>query len=215
MWRRSPLKNKKEEFFSVYEYIIGDTAFDPSENMVPAYKANPGFNEPEDLDESLLNKVISKPRVSSEHVNGMWKGRFPWLRMIPNRIKDKKSLKDILKYIHCTVILHNLLIEFGDMHMESWAREEDRLSDIANPDRAPSDEMIQEERMLYSRVPTNAPKDWRRETLKQYLREQHAIFEEQRNARRIFEGDDDDVVMEDNHAIEAQFEKYFYSCNNK
>eukprot|EP01082_Thalassiosira_pseudonana_P009416 g8354.t1 g8354 contig29:332758-333402(+) len=73
MLRRSPLKVRKEGYFTVYQYIIVDTAFDPSENVVPAYKANPNKTEPDDPDERLLNKVISKPRVSSEHVNGMWK----------------------------------------------------------------------------------------------------------------------------------------------
>jgi hypothetical protein len=78
MLRRSPLKVRKEEFFTVCEYMIGDTAFDPSENAVPVYKACPNQTESDDPDKRLLNKVISKPRVSSEHVNGMQKGRFPW-----------------------------------------------------------------------------------------------------------------------------------------
>ena len=117
-----------------------------------------------------------------------------------NIIKGKELLEEILKYIHCIVMLQNLLIEYGDKHVKSWEREEDRLSDIAAPDRAPSEETIpEEERMLCSRVPADAPKDWRRETVKEYLRERHAIFKEDRrnNARGIDDSDDDDVVMEE------------------
>ena len=68
--------------------------------------------------------------------------------------------------------------------------------------------------MLCSRVPADAPKDWRRETLKEYLRERHAIFKEDRrnNARGIDDSNDDDVVMEeDNYVIEAHFEEYIYN----
>jgi hypothetical protein len=55
MLRRSPLKVRKEEYFTVYQNIIGDTAFDPSENVVPAYKANLNKTEPDDPDERLLS----------------------------------------------------------------------------------------------------------------------------------------------------------------
>lgn len=199
---------KKEQYFAVYEYIIGDTAFDPSENMVSAYKANPGQVQPEDVDECNFNTIISKPRVSSEHVNGIWKGRFPWLRNIPNRIRGRKSLKKVLKYIHCTVILHNLLIELRDAPMSSWEpRDEDKVSDIAVP--SPEDEeMLPEERMLYQVVPDDAPKDWRRDTLKEYLRETHDVFEEERKARGRCE-DDSNVFMEQYYAIDAKHEEYF------
>lgn len=209
MLRKSPLKLDKEEWFGLYEYIICDTAFDPSENVVPAYKASPGQTEPADPDERLFNGVMTTPRVSSEHVNGMWKGRFPWLRMVPNKIKSEKTLKDILKYIHCTVLLHNLLIEFGDEHVQSWEREDDRLSDIADPRRVPPfDDMPEEERMLYTGVPDGAAKDWRRATLKEYLREHHAAFELERRARVDDEssGDED---MEDLDVYEKEFELYF------
>eukprot|EP00985_Skeletonema_marinoi_P017822 scaffold9866_cov136-Skeletonema_marinoi.AAC.2 len=120
---------------------------------------------------------MTTPRVSSEHVNGMWKGRFPWLRMIPNKIKNKKTLKRT--------------------HVKSWEREQDRLSDIADPDRAPSDGMPEEERVLCRGVLEGAPtpKDWRRDTLKEYLREHHAAFEFHR--RDMVDDESSDEDMED------------------
>jgi hypothetical protein len=212
MWRRSPLKTQKEKYFTVFEYIITDTAFDPGENVLPAYKAMPGQTFPEDEDEKLFNTVISPPRVSSEHVNGIWKGRFPWLRLIPNLIKGRRSLKEVLKYIHCTVILHNLLIDLGDKHIDSWERDNDELSDIAAPDRVPTGDMPREERMLYSDVPENAPKDWRRDIVKEYLRERHAVFLQERSTRV---DDDSDEEMEDLDAIQQRFEAYMDRLRNK
>ena len=95
------------------------------------------------------------------------------------------------------------------MHpMSSWEqRGEDKLSDIAVP--SPEDvEMLPEERMLYQVVSDDAPKDWRRETLKEYLRETHAVFEEERKARGRCE-DDGGVFMEQYYAIDTKHEEFF------
>jgi|EP00970_Alexandrium_tamarense_P003852 hypothetical protein len=108
-----------------------------------------------------------------------------------------------MKYIHCTVILHNLLIEFGDIDIKLWESEEDRLSDIAAPDNAPTDDMPGEEHMLYRGMPVGAPKDWRRATVKEYLQEHHATFELEYKARQ---DDSSDEEGEDLSVLEAEFE---------
>ena len=128
-----------------------------------------------------------------------------------NRVRDKKSLTEVMKYIHCTVILHNFLIEFGDQHIKSWESEEDRLSDIAEPANDPTDDMPGEEHMLYRGVPAGAPKDWRRATVREYLREHHATFELERNARQDDSSDDEG---EDLSAVATEFENYFNRLNN-
>ena len=59
--------------------------------------------------------------MTSEHTIGIWKGRFPWLRMIPNKITERKSsIRRILKYIDCCVILHNMLLKWKDEAPEIW-----------------------------------------------------------------------------------------------
>ncbi|KAL3783503.1 hypothetical protein ACHAWO_009721 [Cyclotella atomus] len=75
-------------------------------------------------------------RVITEHTMGLWKGRFPWLRNIRMTItNDPKSLDSILKYIDATVVLHNMLIKFGDDDDKDcpWRLDEDALSDIDDP----------------------------------------------------------------------------------
>jgi hypothetical protein len=60
----------------------------------------------------------------------MLKGRFPWLRSIRLVItEDIKSLKRILQIIDATVILHNMLIEFGEEEPEDGIDFDD-FSDI-------------------------------------------------------------------------------------
>ena len=66
-------------------------------------------------DEEQFNTCLARVRVITEHSMGLWKGRFPWLRNIRMKItNDPESLNSILKYIDATVVLHNMLIEFGD-----------------------------------------------------------------------------------------------------
>ena len=62
----------------------------------------------------MFNMALSKPQVESEHVIGMWKGRFPWLHsilMIMKQSTQKQDLSSILEVIDACVILHNFLIE--------------------------------------------------------------------------------------------------------
>ena len=110
-------------------------------------------------------------------------------------------------YRHTT----QLADRFGWQHIESWERDNDELSDIAAPDRVPTDDMPREERMLYRDVPENAPKDWRRDIVKEYLRERHDIFLQERSTRV---DDDSDEEMEDVDAIEKRFEAYMNRLRN-
>jgi hypothetical protein len=66
-------------------------------------------------DEEQFNTCLARVRVITEHTMGLWKGQFPWLCNIRMTItNDPKSLDSILKYINTTVVLHNMLIKFGD-----------------------------------------------------------------------------------------------------
>ena len=99
--------------FSPMQYIIGDCAFAARWFVVPCFKKPPGRTLPREKE--IFNKTLAKPRVTSEHVNGLLKNRFPFLRSIRFRLTDdKESMKRILTYITVAVILHNLLIGFGD-----------------------------------------------------------------------------------------------------
>eukprot|EP00956_Cyclotella_meneghiniana_P036676 scaffold128921_cov50-Cyclotella_meneghiniana.AAC.1 len=97
---------------------------------------------------------------------GLWKGRFPWLRGIRMEITDDPKCKErILKYIDATVVLHNMLIEFGeDEDVENpWSIDDDDMSDI--------DQQVPERSVLDSAVPIGSDPGARREQLKQYLTE--------------------------------------------
>ena len=55
----------------------------------------------------MFNMALSKPQDESEHVVGMWKGRFPWLHSIPMIMKQstkEQDLSHILEVINTCVI---------------------------------------------------------------------------------------------------------------
>ncbi len=53
----------------------------------------------------------------------------------------------------------------------------------------------------------DSPKDWRRATVKEYLRERHAMFELEKKARE--DGDSSDEEMKDMDFYQKQFVEYF------
>jgi hypothetical protein len=97
----------------------------------------------------------------------MLKGRFPWLRSIRLTItEEKKSLQKILQLIDATIILHNMLITFGESEIEDWIDFDD-FSDLDEFERAPYEEGDE----LNSGIPPWAPRDTRRTQLLNYFKE--------------------------------------------
>ena len=113
VFSNSALCRRQEEYFSALEYILGDSAFSPRPYVVPAFKKPIGSVI--GIKKEIFNKKLAKTRIISEHTIGMLKARWPFLRSIRFVLtEDKRSLENILKYITCCIILHNLLIDFKD-----------------------------------------------------------------------------------------------------
>ena len=93
----------------VFDFAIGDLAFENSPTMVSAYKAMSGKAISSEREE--FNTQLAHLRIVLEHTIGILKGRFFFLKSIPMKITNNpKSLTAILRYIDCAIILHNLLI---------------------------------------------------------------------------------------------------------
>ena len=100
-------------FLSPLEYVICDTAYEPTSFCVPAFKCVSGNGLIMHPDKTIYNTILAKPRVWAEHTMGLWKGQCPWLRGIRMKITDDpESLECTLKMIDATIVLHNMLIDF-------------------------------------------------------------------------------------------------------
>jgi DDE superfamily endonuclease len=158
VWNQTQLCQQPENYFGDKQYILGDSAFENSNNMVSSYKCPRGMELPREME--IFNTALARPRIASEHTIGMLKGRFPWLRSIRMVITDnKKSLKRILMYIDVCIILHNLLIQQHDPVPKEWMNSGD------NED--PPDEYVE----LNTAVPANSKKDTRRQQLTLFINE--------------------------------------------
>ena len=155
IFKNSSIYKNFEKCFSEIEYMIGDSAFEPTKFMVSAFKKI-GVT----AGKEIFNDTISRPRVISEHTIGIWKGRFPWLRSIRMRVtKDKQSMVNILTMIMVSVILHNFLIEENE---PDWIN--NNLDDVSDIDAGdPQDDL------LFSAVPANANNDLRRKQLLRHI----------------------------------------------
>jgi hypothetical protein len=171
IYKATKLVTNPGNYFSSREYLIGDSAFENSSTMVSAFKKPKGAviaarNE-------KFNEKMAKLRIISEHTISVLKGWFPWLRSIRLKIKeDKSSLRNKLHMIDATIVLHNILLEWGEEERKEWLEEEDTdpidLDDPLNSPYLDGD-------ALNTALPAGAPKDERRTRLMYYFEEHHYL----------------------------------------
>ena len=165
IFKNSKIYQQATLFFSSWEYLLGDSAFENMWFCVSAFRKPRNNKLPRD--EELFNDAMKTPRVISEHCIGILKGRFPFLRSIRFLITENKDdLKKILKYILAAAVLHNLLVSYEDEVPEDWIDRDD-FSDFDDPDRA-MDELNQP-------IAGNAPVDERRQQLLHYQLQHHVM----------------------------------------
>jgi hypothetical protein len=158
VYRNCMLASTPNDYFSGNQYLLGDSAYEPSDNMVPSYKKPNGCNLPRE--HVIFNACLASARVTSEHCIGVWKARFPWLRNIPMILTEsQRSLRRILHVMECTVILHNFLIMGNEAEVPN-----DWLDDNDVTPLDPNDEVNRE-------IRDGDAKDKRRAIVMQYVNE--------------------------------------------
>ena len=113
-WRNCKLNLHEAEFFQQLEFIIGDSAFNPSKRMVPSYKKNAGQSCLNAQNE-FFNGKLSSARIKSEHCIGLLKNRFPCICGLNVKIKKAHDVKQVVKIFTACIILHNLLLSEPDI----------------------------------------------------------------------------------------------------
>ena len=123
--------------------------------------------------------------------------------------EDANSLKEILEYMDCAIILHNILVSLKDTDNDDykeWHKDEDELTRIDDPNRGdPDEEISPEEEALNTPLAEDSPKDLRRSQLADYLWEHYppeivrersdGIFFDEENISDV--SDDEDAEMND------------------
>jgi len=163
--------NNKKDYYDDNQYSGGDTAFDNSDVMVTTYRT-PTWGAL-GSSKTNFNRFFASPRVITEHVNGIVKGRFPILQSIPLQLSENpKSMMNILLLIDVCVILHNFLTENNLNTDDAYFYKEFRPSEslfLREFHQAPP--ILDEMDELNQPIDPNAAKDTRREQLRAYLSE--------------------------------------------
>ena len=114
MFCESDLWKNQQDYFSPGQYLVADSAYPVSTITVPVIKGPASLTQ----DGADFNRAVANVRACNEHTIGMLKKRFASLRGMPNRIKQSEELKDttrILDWIGACAILHNFLVEEGEL----------------------------------------------------------------------------------------------------
>jgi hypothetical protein len=131
IFSNSIISRTPDSFFSDKEYLIGDSAYSNSAYMVPAYKKF-GGQVALSAGQNFFNDLLSSPRSTAEHTIGILKARFPFLRQIRIRIRDKNSMLELIRIVKAAVVLHNLFVQKHEVPM-SWFSS----NDLVEPDLVP------------------------------------------------------------------------------
>ncbi|OWZ13052.1 hypothetical protein PHMEG_00013698 [Phytophthora megakarya] len=78
---------RSDAHFKHNQYLLGDSAFQVSAIMIPAFKNPPKAQV--NPHQKYFNTKLAKARIKSEHCIGLLKMRFPYLREI--RVKLSKT----------------------------------------------------------------------------------------------------------------------------
>lgn len=103
-----PIGQNPLKYFSSGEFIIGDSAYALTENVIVPYKRGiQGLP----ADKKAFNRHISSHRVGVENTIGLLKGRFQSLKGLRIRISIESGHAKACSWVHACVILHNILLQ--------------------------------------------------------------------------------------------------------
>ncbi|KDR70601.1 hypothetical protein GALMADRAFT_47600, partial [Galerina marginata CBS 339.88] len=101
-----------ERIFHEGEWMWADSAYLCESWCVCPFKKPIG----RDLtaDQRSYNYHVLKVRIRSEHCIGLLKGTFQSLKEIRLQVGDNKKHLELILWIRCCIILHNLIIRIED-----------------------------------------------------------------------------------------------------
>lgn len=134
----SKLAKNPPKFFSIGEFLIADAGYALSYYICSPYR-QPAASIPENR---IFNDLFSERRVPIEQVNGGVKSRLCSLRGIRTPIRAYKDFKLVDTHILVCLIIHNLMIDYGDDDFE--IDEEDLVDEDENENGLVDDTVLVE-----------------------------------------------------------------------
>ena len=104
------ISQEPEKYFDHNQYLLADSAYASGQYVIPAYRTG----SVEDANKINFNYHLAQSRVQIEHAIGVLKGRWASLQEMRNQLQTKKDMKDLINWVVCCTILHNLLADLKD-----------------------------------------------------------------------------------------------------
>ena len=136
VFRHSRLNISPELFFKNGEYILADSGYTSTANVICCFKKRPLAALENDKEQ--FNKILASTRVVNEHCIGMLNNRFQCLKGLRVVIQNKDHHKRAVYYIRACAVLHNFLL--NDFYDADWD-EEDHVDNNVDDNPASFDVM--------------------------------------------------------------------------
>lgn len=117
--RSSSLHKDPHLHFSTDEFVLGDSGFFCSLNVIPMYRRRP--HQPLEEDQQRFNDKVAMARVKIEHAFGVLKQRWLMLNGMNLTLKTDDDINLAFAFVRAAVILHNLFLLTARHH---WDLEE-------------------------------------------------------------------------------------------
>lgn len=137
VYANSDLAQNPRKFFSGEEYLLADSAYTPSREIIPAYK-KPVHGEMS-ADNTRFNYYHSNLRVRVEHCIGILKSRFQCLKGMRVMIRGRYTCAQASLWLRTCCVLHNLLLKRGD---DDWEEDECEGNQNAMPSSTGQEEVV-------------------------------------------------------------------------
>ncbi|QRW13271.1 DDE superfamily endonuclease [Ceratobasidium sp. AG-Ba] len=112
IWKQCHLWQHRDAYLARSEWLFADKGYSLSQYMMMPFQEHELriAEPPEKRKMKKWNKAFASQRIVVEHTFGRLKKRFGYLRGIPGR-----HMGTIYRVIESLVILHNILLDFGDL----------------------------------------------------------------------------------------------------
>ena len=136
------ISSDQQAFFAEGEWMWVDSAYPIRPWCITPFRKWPGGNL--SWEEKHFNYHLSTVQVRAEHAISLLKGRFQSLCELHIQIGTSKLHLWVIFWVHCCIILHNLIIQFEDESNSPDTKWNDQcafvgltsVDDSAEPDRA-------------------------------------------------------------------------------
>ena len=120
VFKRMQISQEPTKYFDENQYLLADSAYASGKYLIPCYQGN----SLQDERKCKFNYYLAQSRVRIEHAIGILKGWWASLREMRTQLQNVKDMEQLINWVLCCVILHNMLAKINDQWNELFNDEQ-------------------------------------------------------------------------------------------